>query len=197
MSVLAQRLLAIDSGLAAAAIPHAFGGAIALAYCTGEPRATIDLDVNIFLSHADAAAASAALAALPPAVRITEANRGELAVSGQTRLWWEATPVDVFFDTHPFHRIAASRIRRVPFAGTFIPVLDCTTLAVFKSMFDRRKDWADLEAMHEAGQLDVAAVGALLADILGDDPRLAKLSSLGSMRPASQGLPLALPPGEC
>jgi len=175
MSVLAQRLLAIDSNLAAAGIPHAFGGAIALAYCTGEPRATIDLDINVFLPHDDT---TAALAALPTAVQVTDANRGELATDGQTRLWWETTPVDLFFDTHPFHRIAASRIRRVPFADTSIPVLDCTTLAVFKAMFDRTKDWADLEAMSDAGQLDVVAVGALVAGILGDDPRLARLSAL-------------------
>ncbi|MDQ1246729.1 MAG: hypothetical protein QG597_1097, partial [Actinomycetota bacterium] len=105
-------------------------------------------------------------------------NRNELAATGQTRLWWDNTPVDLFFDTHNFHRIVASRVRQVPFTDRTIPVLDCTCLAVFKAMFDRTKDWADLEAMTSAGQLDVVAVGALLQDILGDDPRLAKLASL-------------------
>lgn len=175
MSVLADRLLALDDALSAAGIAHAFGGAIALAYCTGEPRATIDVDVNVFLPHERAADA---LANLPPQVRVTEANRNELAATGQTRLWWDNTPVDLFFDTHNFHRIVASRVRQVPFTDRTIPVLDCTCLAVFKAMFDRTKDWADLEAMTSAGQLDVVAVGALLQDILGDDPRLAKLASL-------------------
>ena len=50
-------------------------------------------------------------------------------------------------------------------------------------MFDRTKDWADLEAMAEADQLDVVAVGAFLADLLGEDPRLARLTALGSRRP--------------
>ena len=149
MSVLAQRLLAIDSNLAAAGIPHAFGGAIALAYCTGEPRATIDLDINVFLPHDDTVAA---LAALPTAIQVTDANRGELATDGQTRLWWETTPVDLFFDTHPFHRIAASGS-----AGSLLPTppfrfWTAPPLAVFKAMFDRTKDWADLEAMSDAGQ---------------------------------------------
>lgn len=176
MSVLADRLLAIHEALVDSGVPHAFGGAIALAYCTGEPRATIDLDINIFLPHDHAAGA---LAALPREVKLTAANRRELATSGQTRAWWDTTPVDLFFDTHPFHTVAASRAREVPFAGHTIPVLDCTSLAVFKAMFSRTKDWADLEAMAEAGQLDSLAVGAFLSDLLGDDPRLTRLAALG------------------
>ena len=43
---LAQRIEAIDGALAG--IPHAFGGALALAYYA-EPRATIDIDVNVFV----------------------------------------------------------------------------------------------------------------------------------------------------
>lgn len=49
MSLLAQRLLAVHDALDAAELPHAFGGAIALAYCTEEPRGTRDLDVNVFV----------------------------------------------------------------------------------------------------------------------------------------------------
>jgi hypothetical protein len=176
MSLLAERLLAIDQALNGAGVPHAFGGAIALAYCTAEPRATIDLDLNIFIANDRAADA---LSALPHAVQVTADNRRELASSGQTRVWWDSTPVDLFFDTHPFHGIAASRVRRVPFAQRSIPVLDCTSLAVFKARFNRTKDWADLEAMADAGQLDIVAVGAFLADLLGDDPRLARLAALG------------------
>jgi hypothetical protein len=177
MSALADRLLAIHGALLSAGLPHAFGGAIALAYCTGEPRATIDLDINIFLPHERAAES---LAALPHEVKVTAANHRELASAGQTRTWWDTTPVDLFFNTHPFHTVAASRVRQVPFAGQSIPVLDCTSLAVFKAMFNRTKDWADLEAMADAGQLDVVAVGAFLSDLVGDDPRLARLATLNS-----------------
>lgn len=178
MSVLAQRLLAINANLANAQIPHAFGGAIALAFCTGEPRATIDLDLNVFLSREDLARA---LTALPPEVTVSEANLRELEANGQARVWWARTPIDLFFNTHPFHYVAASRVREVPFAGHLIPVLDCTTLAVFKAFFNRTKDWADLEAMAEAGQLDTNAVGAFLHDLLGDDDRLRRLAELEDM----------------
>ena len=43
---LAQRVEAIDAALSE--LPHAFGGALALAYYA-EPRSTIDIDVNVFI----------------------------------------------------------------------------------------------------------------------------------------------------
>lgn len=175
MSVLAARLLAIDTALTRARLPHAFGGAIALAYCTGEPRATIDLDINVFIAQEQS---EDALAALPAEVTVTGTNHRDLSESGQTRAWWDSTPIDLFLDTHPFHETAASRVREVPFAGRTIPVLDCTSLAVFKAMFNRTKDWADLEAMAEAGHLDIDAVGAFLTDLLGNDERLDRLRRL-------------------
>jgi len=47
---------------------------------------------------------------------------------------------------------------------------------VFKAFFDRTKDWADIEAMHAAGTLDIPAVAGVLAVYLGaDDARLARL----------------------
>jgi hypothetical protein len=50
---------------------------------------------------------------------------------------------------------------------------------VFKAFFSRTKDWADLEAMAEAGALDVAAVVGVLAAYLGpDDERIERLLAL-------------------
>jgi len=69
MSELVEKLFAIHDALTTASIPHAFGGAVALAYCVEEPRGTRDLDVNIFV---DAASARRTLACLPPAVKVTE-----------------------------------------------------------------------------------------------------------------------------
>ena len=64
----------------------------------------------------------------------------------------------------------------MPFAGTRIPVLGPTELAVFKVMFGRTRDWADVEAMLAAGTLDVEAVRAELATLLDvDDERFARL----------------------
>jgi len=64
----------------------------------------------------------------------------------------------------------------VPFEGEEIPVLGPVELAVFKAMFDRTRDWADIEAMLAAGNLDVDAVRERLVGVLGaGDERLARL----------------------
>ena len=34
--------------------PMRFGGALALAWCVGTPRATLDVDVKVFIAEADA-----------------------------------------------------------------------------------------------------------------------------------------------
>jgi hypothetical protein len=166
MSVLADRLLAVHAALDAAALPHAFGGAIALAYCTEEPRGTRDIDVNVFVQPS---AAARVLAALPAGVIVDAAAVTTATTDGQVRVWWDETPVDVFLDVHEFHTALALGVRRVPFAGAEIPVLDCASLAVLKAMYGRTKDWADLEAMHEAGALDATTLLGWTTRLLGGD----------------------------
>src|SRR5206468_4298946 len=51
-SWMAEHIVRIHHALDRAAIPHAFGGAIANAFC-GEPRATTDIDINIFLPETE------------------------------------------------------------------------------------------------------------------------------------------------
>lgn len=170
---LAERLLAIHKGLREAAVEHAFGGAIALAYWTLEPRGTRDIDVNVFMPRERC---EPALAALPDAIAVDEAAVLAIEREGQVRLWWEDTPVDVFFSYLPLHDAAARHRRQVPFEGEVIPVLGPGELAVFKAMFDRTRDWADIEAMLAAGSLDVDAVREQLISLLGDgDGRLTRL----------------------
>ena len=82
---LAQRIVALDRALAA--IPHAFGGALALAYYA-EPRTTIDIDLNLFVPvdrYPDVAAPLVALgaAADDPAVAELVAAMDRLGVLGR------------------------------------------------------------------------------------------------------------------
>lgn len=173
---LVERIVTLHRALDEEAVPHAFGGALALAWCTQRARGTIDIDVNLFVS---ADSAEAVLAALPAGVSVTDVDRAEIARDGQTRLWWDDTPVDVFFNTTAFHDAAARRAHVESFAGHDVPFLACRDIAVFKAFFNRTKDWADLEEMAAAGTLDVEAVlGVVVHHLGGDDERVARLRAL-------------------
>lgn len=177
---LADKIVAVDRSLARAKLPHAFGGALALAWCTQRARGTIDIDVNVFVGVDQV---DVLLAALPADVVWVAADRELLVRDGQARLWWGSTPVDVFLNTTPYHAEVALRARREQFHGAHVPFLACTDLAVFKAFFNRTKDWADLEEMAVAGTLDRQRVVGVLAEYLGvDDDRVARV--------------LALPPAE-
>ncbi len=173
---LVSRIVELHRSLDRADIPHAFGGALALAWCTRRARATIDIDVNLFV---DTDRADEVFDALPEGIAVSDDDREAIRQDGQTRLWWESTPVDVFFNTTEFHAAAATRARHERFAGGHVPFLACRDLAVFKAFFDRTKDWADLEEMQAAGSLDVEHVlGVLVHYLGGDDHRVERLRSL-------------------
>ncbi len=175
---LADRIVAVHHSLAEAHLAHAFGGALALAWCTERARGTIDIDVNVFVSSVRA---NDVVDALPRGVVATTADRTALVDDGQVRVWWDTTPIDLFLDTTDFHIAVGRRVRWESFAGADIPFLACRDLAVFKAFFDRTKDWADLEAMAAAGTLDVEAVTAVLSTYLGaDDDRITRVRSLHS-----------------
>ena len=170
-----ERIVALHAALDAAGVPHAFGGALALAWCT---QGTADIDVDVFVSHH---AAGEVFNALPEGMTVTAEARRAVAVDGPARLWWGPTPVDLFFNTVPFHEQAATRVRVESFAGHGVPFLSCRDIAVFKVFFDRTQDWADLEQMAAAGTLDTETVATVVVAHLGpDDPRIERLRSLGS-----------------
>jgi hypothetical protein len=176
MSVLASRLIEIHDALSAAGLPHAFGGAIALAYCTEEPRGTRDLDVNVFV---EPELAKDVFAALPDGVTRSSAELATAETDGQIRLWWQDTPIDIFLNVHPFHGEVARSVREVPFAGRLVPVVGCTVLAVFKALLSRTKDWADIEEMVAMGEMNVADALAWVTQIVGAaDPAIARMRAL-------------------
>ena len=176
MTGLPHKIVALHRALDAADLPHAFGGALALAWCTQRARGTIDIDLNIFV---DTSRAAEVLAALPKGVAWTADDLATIERDGQARLWWGTTPVDVFVNTTEFHTQIAQRARVEQFEGADVPFLSCSDLAVFKAFFNRTKDWADLEEMSAAGTLDGDRVVGVLTRYLGpDDERITRLQQL-------------------
>ncbi len=173
---LPEKIVALHETLAGAQLPHAFGGALALAWCTKRARGTIGIDINVFVEVDDCLKV---FDAMPDGVKRTAKQRAELKKEGQVRLWWDKTPVDIFLNTTPFHADAAKRVRWEKFVEQDIPFIACNDLAVFKAFFNRTQDWADLEAMYAAGTLDVKKVAAVISEYLGpNDMRLEKLNHL-------------------
>jgi hypothetical protein len=181
MTELVEKLLAIHAALKAQALPHAFGGAIALAYCVEEPRGTRDLDVNVFV---DAGRAEEVLAALPEGVLVKEADIEKVKRDGQARLFWEGVPIDVFLNNLPLHEEVANGVVWVPLEESQIPVLDCASLVIFKSFFARTRDWGDIEEVALATPEDVDAAVKAVANLVGeDDPSYRRLAKISAANP--------------
>ena len=143
--LLDEQIVAIERAFEEAKIPHAFGGAQALAYY-GPIRATHDIDVNVFVSSGEAKRVLETLRALGAEV----SNPGLLVLierDEQVRIFWEGTPVDLFFAYDALHRSSMSRRREVDFYGDSIHVLSAEDLMVYKAVFDRPKDWRDIAGM--------------------------------------------------
>jgi hypothetical protein len=163
---LSEKIVELARVFGASDVPFAFGGALALAYYA-EPRATVDVDVNVFVAPdaVDRVAAVLRGLGIPTSAR----DRRLVLRDGQVRLHWGATPIDLFFAYDAFHFHAAERVRRVPFGSDTIPVLAPEDLLVCKVLFNRRKDWIDIEQvlLLTAGNLDLDDVHRWVGAIIG------------------------------
>lgn len=174
---LPEKVIVIHEALNEAKVPYALGGALALAYYA-DPRATIDIDINVFLPPERWREAIDVLGAL--GVDSSKLDPKELERDGQCRLWWGPNAVDLFFAYAPIHDEMRKQARRVPFGGVTVSILSPEHLAVCKAMFDRRKDWLDIEQMLIAtDEPNVSAIERWLSRMVGDDdPRLRRLEEV-------------------
>lgn len=169
---LPEKVVAIHDRLGRAKVAHAFGGALALAYYA-EPRATIDIDLNLFVSPSSYPSVERDLAEIgvDDGVDVAIVER-----DGQCRLRWGDTPVDLFFAYDDLHEAMRRGIRQGPFGEKTIPILAPEHLLVCKTIFNRPKDWLDIEqVLICVEELDTDEIRAWLGRILGpDDPRSAR-----------------------
>ncbi len=176
MRPILDAVVELHDSLEAAGIPHAFGGAFALLWCTGEPRTTVDIDLNIFTPPTEA---HRALNAFPDEIVPTRDQETQLISDGQCRVAFDGIPVDIFLNTTPFHDNLRLHLKEHQLADRKLPFLGCNDLAIFKAFFSRRRDWADIEEMVRAGRLDVPYVVGILTEYLGpEDERIRELITI-------------------
>ena len=164
---------------------YAVGGAIALGYW-GVPRGTLDVDLTIFLSPERPTECVWLLQDLGCELSAAEALQS-LRDHGFCSVKFAGMRVDVFLPTTAFYEAARARRKRLELGGQPIMAWDAETLAVFKMMFFRRKDLADVEQIlrTQGSQFDRLWVREQLAGIYGaGDPRLAAWDELAHDVPA-------------
>lgn len=150
-------------------MPYAFGGALALAYYA-EPRATIDIDVNVFVGpdrylEVEVLLGRIGVKHFPSAAAV--------AREGQGRSWWGRTPVDLFFSYDEVHRAMQKDARVVPFGDDKIVILSAEHLVVVKAVYNRPKDWIDIDQVLVCvPRFDAEEARRWLTHLVGrDDPR--------------------------
>lgn len=189
--------VAVHAGLDRAGLAHAVGGALALGYHISEPRGTRDVDINV---NIDPDQPQLLFDALPSGVQWSQADVDRARRDGQVRLFWPVfegegppIPVDIFLPQHELHAVVAGRAERVPMLDTSVPILSATDLTIFKALFDRPKDWVDIQAMLAFGKVDESEVAHWLAAIVGsDDDRLHRLSAASqAVRHPAKDVPVA------
>jgi hypothetical protein len=159
----------LATALEAAGIPHAIGGALAMGV-HGYPRGTLDVDLNLFVEPAE----------LPNALKVLHSAGVEIDdAAAQARAGREGMfvgrldgfRVDVFVPSIPFsHEAARTRVRIAKGDEAFW-FLAPEALAIFKLLFFRGKDLADLERFvaARAGRLDHGYVRRWMVDMMGED----------------------------
>ena len=158
---------------------YALGGAIALGYW-GIPRGTVDVDVTLFLAPerpSDCIWLLQEIGCEVPAAAAAESLREH----GFCRVTSAGLNVDVFLPLIPFYEVARMRRVRVELGGQSVWVWDAETLVVFKMMFFRRKDLADVEQVLtvQGARFDRSWVREQLMALYGTrDPRLAAWDEL-------------------
>lgn len=158
---------------------YAIGGALALGYW-GAPRGTVDVVLTLFLRPDQPSQCVSLLHDLGCNVSATEATRS-IQDHGFCRVDYHGVRVDVFLPTIAFYAAAHDRRRQVLLGEQPIWIWDAESLVVFKLLFFRRKDIADIEQIlriqHDV--LDCDWIQAQLEPLFGrHDPRVSQWNEL-------------------
>ncbi len=173
--------LAIAQVLESAGVPYALGGALAYGVWA-LPRATRDVDLNLFVAPEQLSAAFDALERASVVFDRTEAARLS-ADDGLFIGWVGACRIDVFTPSIPFawEALKTRVSMEVGDGGRRAWFLSAEALSFFKMMFFRGKDIVDLERLisNQGRKLDAPYVRRWLVETMGeDDERVRKWDEL-------------------
>jgi len=171
----AEAGLAIAQALELEGIPYALGGALALG-AHGVPRGTLDVDVNVFVGDDQLPRVVARLQSLGVEIDL-EAARARVTRDGMFVGSWAGMRIDVFTPSIPFsHEAGKTRVLLTDPSGRSVWFLSAEAIAVFKLLFHRPKDVADLERMSavQGPALQRDYVRGWIVDMLGPDDERVK-----------------------
>lgn len=150
-------------------LPYAIGGALAYGLW-GVPRATIDVDVNVFVTQERLPEVFAALKSLSLPID-EEASTAANARDGMFSTHFGLYRIDIFTASIDFSWEAerTRALRRIGDQEVFF--LSAEAVAVFKLLFFRPKDLVDLQRLLavQGARLDAAYVREHLVDMMGED----------------------------
>ena len=149
VTTLVDKVRAVAAAFEDHDVPYAFGGAIALAYATEEPRGTRDVDVNLLVPADRVDEVFAAL----PHLRGAVARRppgGDLRRAGQAVV---ARHADRRFPPPRFDPPRRRTAQPQPWSSTARSSGSSppTTWRCSRRWFDRPKDWVDIATMIDSG----------------------------------------------
>lgn len=172
-----SRALQMAATLEHAQIPYAIGGALALGIW-GVPRGTVDVDVNVFVEGEGVRHVARLLRSL--SIDLDEDRAvSEASARGMFVGSWDGMRIDVFTPSIEFSDEALrTRVRRRAL-DVEAWYLSAEAIAVFKLLFFRSKDIADLERLVAVADLDTAYVRRWIVSMMGsDDPRVGRWDAL-------------------
>lgn len=172
----------IGGRLAERGIDYAVGGALALGCWTARPRATVDADFNLFLPPGDTDRCLDLLQDIGCQLDWAAATT-TLRSHGFCRVLYRGRQIDFFLPITEFHEQARRRRVVIDFQGSQLFVLDAESICVFKLMFFRLQDLADVEALLRAqgDRLDRPWIERQIEQLFGArDPRMARWRELAA-----------------
>lgn len=158
----------LAAALDAAGVPYAIGGAIALG-AWSDPRATHDVDLNLFVGPENLDAALDVLVASGVGIDREAARRadamGEVLVGH-----YQGLRVDLFTPSIPFAWEALTTRRRLLGPSGQAWYLSPEAMAIFKLLFFRSKDIVDVEKLVavQGEDLDHRYVRQWMVDMMGE-----------------------------